>query len=499
MARLTIGETTFQVPEGILLSQALYGKSALEMPCAGQGRCGKCRVRVQGELTPPGEEEKKHLSRKELESGILLACHTRILRDCRVESRKDSASQIQGSGQERPVEGTPLFSRYGAAVDVGTTTLAARLYGKEGMLAQASALNRQNRMGADVISRIEKSLAGYAGELADSIRQDISALLKEMAAEAGILPEEIDAVVITGNTAMLYFLTESCPEPFSHAPFQADRLFGETVSGEDLELPCPKARVYLPPCISAFVGADITTALLSSGLCSGEDTKLLVDIGTNGEMALWHKGELFCCSTAAGPAFEGAGLSMGMGGREGAVDHVSLSQQEPGGMKAHVIGDGEPIGICGSGVIDAVACLLELERLDETGYMEEEREEILPPVGLTQKDVRMIQLAKSAICAGLETLMETRQLSPEQIGELCIAGGFGSYLNVENAGRIGLIPEKLVPRVHVVGNAALAGACRLLLSREEMEICRDIARQAHTVELSSNPLFMEKYTEGMFF
>ena len=159
--------------------------------------------------------------------------------------------------------------------------------------------------------------------------------------------------------------------------------------------------------MSAFVGADITTALLVSGICSKPDTRMLVDIGTNGEIALWHRGQLSCCSTAAGPAFEGAGLSMGMAGKTGAVDHVRV---QDGALQAHVIGGGAPKGICGSGVIDALACLLELEQLDETGLLEQDPAPVAPPVCLTQKDVRMVQLAKSAICAGLSTLLRVEGL-----------------------------------------------------------------------------------------
>ena len=244
------------------------------------------------------------------------------------------------------------------------------------------------------------------------------------------------------------------------------------------------------------MGADITAAITASGLCRSEQTRLLADIGTNGEMALWHGGSLRCCSTAAGPAFEGAGLSMGMQGADGAVDHLRV---EDGALAAHVIGGGEPKGICGSGVVDAVACLLELELLDETGYLEDDPAVLCGAVSLTQKDVRMIQLAKSAVCAGMRTLAHHAGLRWDEVAELIVAGGFGSYLNLESAGKIGLIPEEMTGRTRAVGNASLDGAAMMLLDTALRSESEKMALGAETVDLSTDPVFMESYTEGMFF
>ena len=329
------------------------------------------------------------------------------------------------------------------------------------------------------------------------MREGIAGLLRDLPEQAGIETEAMDGAVITGNTAMLYLLTASAPDALSRAPFEADRLFGCEVEAASLALPlAPGARVYLPRCISAFVGADITAAIAAAGLCRSGKTRLLADIGTNGEMALWHGGELCCCSTAAGPAFEGAGLSMGMQGANGAVDHLRV---EDGELCAHVIGGGEPKGICGSGVVDALACLLELETLDETGLLDDDPAVLCGDVSLTQKDVRMIQLAKSAVCAGMRTLVQHAELSWEQVSELLVAGGFGSYLDLENAGRIGLIPPELVMRTRAIGNAALDGASMLLLDQALREETEGMARAARTADLSTDPVFMQWYTEGMFF
>lgn len=493
MATVIIDGRGTEAERGTLLSQLL----GLEQPCGGHGRCGKCRVWASGMLSPVTEAERRLLSGAELEQGLRLACCARVAGDCTVATVREQGNRICLSGRMAEFTLDPWFSRFGAAVDIGTTTLAAALYdpmGKE--LATAAAQNPQARWGADVISRIEAALAGQLEALGASIREAVNDLLRQLAAQAGTGAEQIEYLVITGNTTMLYLLCGYEPEELSHAPFQAEHLFGQTCPAESLGLVCAGAQVYLPRCVSAFVGADIITALLASGICAGEQTHLLVDIGTNGEAALWHDGALSCCSTAAGPAFEGAGLSMGMLGRDGAVDHVALEQ---GQLRAHVIGGGEPRGICGSGVIDAVACLLEQEMLDETGLLEEDPALIAGAVSLSQKDIRMIQLAKSAICAGLRTLLHSAGVDSGSVKNLAIAGGFGSYIEIANAGRIGLILPELADRASVLGNAALSGAAMILLSRELARRSETLARQARTVDLSTSPVFMEEYTTGMFF
>lgn len=497
MAAVVVNGITLEVPAGTPLGEIPLLRRMLEMPCSGHGRCGKCRVCAHGALSPLSDTERAHLSPREIAQGIRLACCTRAEGDCSVALEAASSHQIRLDGEIPPIALAPLYSSFGAAIDIGTTTLAASLYGPRGrLLAQASTPNPQSGWGADVISRIEAACKGSAPELAFSIQQGLQALIQDMARDAQIDAAAIDAFVITGNTAMLYLLTQTDADCLSRAPFHAARLFGEVLPAAALGLPCPRADAYLPRCISAFVGADITTALTASGICSHPDTRMLVDIGTNGEIALWHRGQLSCCSTAAGPAFEGAGLSMGMAGKAGAVDHVRI---QDGRLCPHTIGGGAPKGLCGSGAVDAIACLLETGQLDESGRLEDAPVCIAPPVHLTQKDIRMVQLAKSAICAGLQTLLQEKGLAGDAVAELAVAGGFGSYLNVASAGRIGLLPEDLVPRVRVVGNAALAGAAMLLLSRDLIPQSEALAASAQTVDLSANPRFIQAYTGGMLF
>lgn len=497
MEQILVNGVLLQVSSGELVSKILQEHAAFKMPCAGQGHCGKCKVYAKGQLSIPDAVEVEKLTEAELEKGIRLACRTRILGEAVISTEYHGTSKILLGeqiirGEER------LFQSFGVAIDIGTTTIAAQLYGENGLLAQAGCDNPQGAFGADVISRIERSLAGEGRQLAEAVRRGINGLIGGLCAESGCSPEQIDTMVITGNTAMLYLLTERNPESLSHAPFQADWLAGEWIRGEELALLCKEARVWLPPCISAFVGADIVSALMSVDILKKEDKRLLVDIGTNGEIALWDQGRLLCCATAAGPVFEGAGISCGMQGEDGAISHVSY---EPGkeGFAVEVIGDGAPRGICGSGVIDAVWAMLESEQLDETGYLEDEVVVISGDITMNQEDIRKVQLAKSAICAGIETLLKRSGQQMEALDEFLVAGGFGAFLNLEAAGGIGLLPKEKAKTTTVCGNAALAGAAKALWDISCDKEAADIIAVATPLNLAEDPFFAERYMEGMFF
>ena len=507
MAELKIhaatGIQTYSVQTGKLLSDILRTCGTnLEMPCGGTGRCGKCRVQITGALSEPSDQERRFLSEQEIAKGIRLACCTRLTGDATVLSIgwEEENSKICADGAEIRLGDDPLFHTLGVAVDIGTTTLAASLYSREGLLATSTAPNPQRSWGADVISRVGQAIAGESHALADIIRQAISGLMHDLCSQADKPCQSIDAVVITGNTAMLHLLTCTDPSPLAASPFKAKELFGKNLKASDLQLPCaPDAIVHLPRCISAFVGADIVTAILSSGLTEAPETSRLADIGTNGEIVLWDKGKLTCCSTAAGPAFEGANLSHGMQGKDGAIDRVSVCN---GKLHFHTLGGKPAIGICGSGVADLLAALLQLEILDETGLLDDGDEDEWPLEGdvtFTQGDVRQVQLAKSAIRSGIETLIKKSKLVHSGIRTLFIAGGFGSYLSLDSAAAIGLIPPALKGVCKVIGNAALSGAAMILWDQTLRDRCREQADQATTVELATDPFFMDQYIENMMF
>ena len=499
---------------GRLLSEILqqHGYMA-DLPCGGKGLCGKCRVRANGSLTPPTSEEQKALGEAGLKNAWRLACQSRVTGNVQVWPESTvSFDQILSAGDVRAKNMLPLYKDWGVAIDLGTTTLAAQLYGAEGLARSVSMKNPQTAMGADVITRIEKALAGEAEKLAQIVRAAVEQMLGSLCKSQSIEKTKLDAIVLTGNTAMLHLIAGRCVEPLSHAPFAAKHKFGEYMCAHSLfDGLREDAKIYFPTCISAFVGADITTAVLASGLYDTEETSLLVDIGTNGEIVLWHKGQLACCSTAAGPAFEGAGIRMGMYGIPGAIDTVEWAD---GKIKASTIGGKPAVGLCGSGIVDAAAVMLFSGVVDETGafqptgHLLESRVEnlagqaalrIAEEVYITERDIREVQLAKGSIRAGIETLLASAGVEKKQVKRLYVAGGFGHHLNLESAAAIGLLPRELVGCASVIGNAALTGAALLLQSTPLITLSASLAQRACTVAMDGNPLFVENYMQSMLF
>ncbi|MBO5322812.1 MAG: DUF4445 domain-containing protein [Oscillospiraceae bacterium] len=450
-------------------------------PCGGSGICGKCAIRAEGALSAPTAAEEK--------AGTRLSCQIMLLGDAEVWLRED-AGVIETSGSA-PVLGTAMDGLFGAAVDIGTTTIALKLYDlKTGtLLAQEGAMNPQYSIAADVMGRIGAAMGGLLPMLQDMVTEVIQAMLTKACARKDMPVEQVGALVVTGNTTMLYLLTGRDPACLSCAPFQADCLFDRM----DTLLGIP---VYYPPCMNAFVGADITCAVLDSGMHLRQETALLCDIGTNGELALWNEGKLYVTSTAAGPAFEGAGISCGCGSIPGAIDRVWT---ENGKVQIHTIGNQKAVGICGSGLVDAIAVFLETGDIDETGAVDADALPLAEQVALLPADVRAVQLAKGAIAAGIRTLLELAEVAEEKIDTLYIAGGFGSHLNVASAAAIGLIPRALEGRVTILGNGALSGAAQLLLCREAVSRARELAQHATHVTLSGNSHFNQHFWEAMFF
>lgn len=466
-------EISFTPPRALheLLEEAgFYGLR----PCGGLGKCGKCAVTLSGEVSAPNNAEET--------CGVRLACQAQLLGDAQVFLPTSAdLQQIQTDSDTEPETVVPAEG-IGVAVDIGSTTLVLRRYElKTGtLLGQAAMLNPQTAVAADVMSRIGAAMEGKLPLLQTQITDALRLLLHRTGGKA-------HKAVITGNTTMLYLLTGRNPESLSHAPFQADTLFDTDTALLDMP-------AYLPPCMNAFVGADISCAVLASGMCR-EKTALLCDIGTNGEIALWKDGILYVTSTAAGPAFEGALISCGCSSIPGAIDKV---WSEGGQLRIHTIGDEPAVGICGSGLIDMVAVLLQEEIMDETGALDED---VAPAPGVTllQKDIRALQLAKAAIAAGIQTLLESSGTTCQEIETFYLAGGFGSHLDLQNAAAIGLIPEELVGKARVIGNAALAGASRLLLDPAAVSRVRNIVQTSRHYNLGGNPTFNEYYMEQMLF
>ena len=489
MADLTVwhqGQATqlsFESPQPLRQVLEKAGLSPAH-PCGGRGVCGKCAVALEGAVSPPDDAE--------IRAGTRLSCQAILLGDAVVRlPGSGSMEQIETGGTANCAPSAPMEGRLGAAVDIGTTTLALKLCAlKTGqILATKTCLNPQTTIAADVMGRIGAALEGKLGLLQAQILGALNDLLAQACKEAGVSTDLVDVWVITGNTTMLYLLTGRDPEPLSHAPFEADCLYG-------LETQVLGRKAYLPPCMSAFVGADITCAVLTSGMTVQKDISLLCDIGTNGELALWKDGTLYVTSTAAGPAFEGAGISCGCGSIPGAIDRVWT---ENGRLLVHTIGDRPASGLCASGLIDAIAAFLALGQIDETGAVDADDLPLSDGVALLPRDVRAVQLAKAAIAAGIQTLLDTAGTSIGEVAALYIAGGFGSHLNVESAAAIGLIPAELKDRVQVIGNGALSGALELLLDQNRVAECAHLAKCSRHVNLGGNPRFNSNYMDQMMF
>ncbi len=399
-------------------------------------------------------------------------------------------------------------SGFGIAVDIGTTTVAAYLYDfeKGECVGVESALNPQVSFGVDVISRIKycRDKAGGVHELAESIRACVGALSRTLCERQGVLPEKVGEMAVTGNTTMMHLFADVDPSPMGEAPFTVPEYFGDTRSAALLGLPMG-GQVYLARCISAFVGGDITSAILSSGM-RNDKASLLMDIGTNGEVALYADGRLFVTSTAAGPAFEGAELSCGMAAVKGAASAVYALSGE---IRTSVIGGAQAKGLCGSGVIDAIALMKTSGAMDETGRILEGPHtvevdgapafRVAEGILVTQRDVRRIQTAKSAIAAGVLALLHRAGLTVDKLDAVYVAGGFGNYMDGESAIAIGLLSPEFRQILKNIGNAAGAGAGMALVKGEYLAEHRHIADAAQHVELSTDAYFMEKYIDCMMF
>ena len=437
-----------------------------DAPCAGHGTCGKCLVRLDG---------------KEV-----LACQTKVDRDMAVWLREEDEVRILTEGLTAAVtpDGT---GDYVLAVDIGTTTVVAYLLdGHTGaLLSRSSAMNPQSQFGADVISRIEYALQGGGEELSGCIRDCLRELTAEAADKAGISPDAIAHAAIVGNTAMHHLLLGIDPKPLVTPPYMP--AVYDAIERD-------KARIL--PNIAGFVGGDTAGCMVATRFDELEDLTLLIDIGTNGEMVLGDKRRRIACSTAAGPAFEGAKISCGMRGANGAVDHVTL---ENGEVKYHVIGDELPEGLCGSGLLDLVAVLLDAGVIDESGRMEGKKYDLCDNVTLTQKDVREVQLAKAAIRAGIELLAKQLGVQVADIKTVYLAGAFGNYMDPASACRIGMIPPVLVDRIKPIGNAAGEGAKLCALSREMFAYSQRLVKNTEFLELASLPDFQDTYVDALEF
>ncbi len=473
------------VAHGTALHDVLFAQG-VAFPCGGEGRCKGCRVRLlQGHL-PVAAEEDARFTAAELEAGWRLACRHRVEADLTLELAQWDMPVLSDHSPFGFVPQTGL----GVAIDLGTTTIAAQLLDLQSghVLATRTALNAQARHGDDILSRIGFALQGGAAELTTLIRNQLGQMLQELLAGRSVA-----RVVLVGNTVMQHLFCGIDVSPLATHPFEPQQRGLVSFSPRELGWRCGDSTVAFLPCIGGMVGSDILAGMIATGLHQSEGLAALIDLGTNGEVVVGNRSRLLCTSTAAGPAFEGARIAMGMRAATGAISQVRL---KGGALQCQVIGGGMPRGLCGSGLVDAVAAGLAMGRIETGGRMLGDRMLLQAPVTLSAPDVRQLQLAKGAIAAGLRILVARLGARLDDIDRLYLAGAFGNCISLASAERIGLV-RLAANRITPAGNTALLGAKRALF--EDAAAWDWLAGRIEHMALSDEPDFQDIFAEEMRF
>ncbi len=475
-----------ELPRGGSLVSGLAAHG-FEFPCGGTGECGGCQVRVLSGSLSVTEADSAALTPDQLAKGWRLACQARaeepVVLECGqwhmeiLADKEVSSAQLQSKANKK------------IAIDLGTTTIAAQLLDAAtgDVLGVETALNPQAAFGSDVMSRIRAALEGQ--NLTTPIRAALGQLVARLTRDRA---SQVDEVLLVGNTVMHHLFSGLDVEPLSHVPFQSPHLAEQCFTARDLGWDLPSDCVIrFARCIGGFVGSDILAGIAASGIALGDDLSALVDLGTNGEIAIGNRHGIVCASTAAGPAFEAGAIRMGMRAVTGAIAYVSL---ENGALRPTVLGDVAPRGICGSGLVDAVAAGLRSASILSNGRIADGSKifPIAPPVVLYQSDIRELQLAKGAIAAGFRLLLKRRGAQARSLRAIHLAGAFGNYVQIESALRIGLLeaPHALI---HAAGNTALRGAKMLLLADEP-----PLPPIEH-ISLAADPAFQHEFAACMSF
>jgi uncharacterized 2Fe-2S/4Fe-4S cluster protein (DUF4445 family) len=480
-----------EVPRGALLMSSLSGLG-VEFPCGGTGDCGGCGVRVLAGSLPVTEADRAAFPPGQLNSGWRLACQARaetpLVLECgqwRMDVLTDNTA-LTGAGK----------AGLGIAIDLGTTTIAAQIVelASGAVLGVETVLNPQARFGSDVMNRIRAALQFRTNPEGEDLTAVVRIALGQMITRlAKGREEKIAEVILVGNTVMHHLFSGCDVDPLSHAPFASPHLGAQSFRPQDLGWPLPTAcSIRFAHCLGGFVGADMLAGIVATGMASSEKLTALVDLGTNGEIAIGNRNGIVCASTAAGPAFEAGSIRRGMRAVTGAISHVSLAGAE---LNVTVIGNVEPRGICGGGLVDAVAAGLGSGAILPSGRIANGTRlfPVAGPVVLYQADIRELQLAKAAIAAGFKLLLKRLGAHAGDLKSIHLAGAFGNYVQIESAIRIGLIdaPRELI---HAAGNTALRGAKMLLLSAGKPEL-----PAIEHVSLAADPCFENEFASCMAF
>jgi uncharacterized 2Fe-2S/4Fe-4S cluster protein (DUF4445 family) len=508
-----------------LLDAAAEAGIILNMVCGGKGTCKKCLVTIE----PDARAVLACQYRIESDLVVTIPAESRFFEQRILTEGVETKAGIQPDIYKDYVQADPSAAVFGVALDIGTTTVVAKLMdmGNGRCLATEAALNPQTRFGDDVVSRIAYAQSDLEfAELHQTLIDCINALIDNLCRKTNVQTAHIYELCAVGNTAMNHIFLKLPIEQLGRAPYKAWSLDAHDVAPGPLALHINRGgNVHVAENIAGFVGADTTAVALAADMDSAEQMTLIVDIGTNGEIVLGTKDELCAASCAAGPALEGARITCGSRASEGAIEAVVVNDDD---IDLDVIGDSPPRSICGSGLIDAVAIMLDLGVIDATGRFVEpaELKAKLPPaifsriierdgqpafvlaeaaagderqVFLTQRDIRQMQLAKGAIRTGIRLIQQRAGLRDGDIEHVLLAGAFGNYIRPLSALRIGLLPAVSVEKIRFVGNAAASGSQMLLISRECRRRAGQLARKMKYVEIAHEPDFQTVFADSMLF
>jgi uncharacterized 2Fe-2S/4Fe-4S cluster protein (DUF4445 family) len=480
---------SIEVDRGASLHAALFSVG-VEFPCGGAGACRGCRVRVLAGSLAITSEMRDVLSAAELDAGWRLACRANAEEPLTLEIGQWATPILSDDAVLpcEPGEGCAI------AIDLGTTTLVAQAVdlADGSVIAVETALNPQALHGSDVMSRIEFALGGGAAALTGMIRAELGRMISALPRR-----ESVRQVLLAGNTVMHHLFCGLDVEPLSHVPFLPDETGEQRFTPQALGWDIPsQAEVRFLPCLGSFVGSDVLAGIIATGMAERGEFSALLDLGTNGEIVVGNRESLLCASTAAGPAFEAGRIRAGMRATSGAISRVRISR---GALECSVIGDAPPRGICGSGLVDAVAAGLELGAILPNGRLALGAREfpLTREVSLFKADVRELQLAKGAIAAGLRLLVARSNRSLADLHTVWLAGAFGNYVGIAGARRIGLLDASL-PHVEPSGNTSLRGLRKLLLAPSRAAGWIDqVASRTEHLPLASDPAFQDTYIECM--
>lgn len=501
-------------PDSNLLEILQKRRIFLPACCGGSGICGKCGVQILRGSLPVTKKDKSVFSEEELQKGMRLSCLASVKEPLTILLNSHPESDFKALGTENLLKFHVLHSypkeNYGIAIDIGTTTLAFSLLDLHtgACLDTLTMVNPQRAFGADVISRIQSSNSGQKDLLQKSIQSGLQKGISLLLGQHQSASRKLCHIVIAANTVMLHLLRGYSCKGLSGYPFWAktlslEELTWEEMFGESADFPF-SPKITLLPGIAPFIGADITAGLYACHILSESKPVLFLDLGTNGEMALWKNHKLLVSSAAAGPAFEGGNIKWGMGSVPGAISGVTIENGRP---IVRTIGNKQPAGICGTGALEITAELLRAGISDQTGRLKEPYFKKGYPLAqtdnaswivFTNQDIREIQMAKAAIRAGMETLLARADTSYEEIDKVHLAGGFGYYLDIKKAAAISLLPKELLPKTIPAGNTSLKGAL-LYLAEQKKETLAKIIESAAELSLAKDEYFQELYIKYIDF